>query len=257
MGFRAREPARRRRHSANRGEWSRVRQRRRPVGADRGDPLGRPRSNRAGDQRVRRQAPGGSAAAKRPATIWRSRYDPRVVNVPIRAGENQGRTIAHRNVVRSLSVLGRWKGAGRAPAAGGARPDPSLGDPRSERDRRTDHRRREALAKAYAASSFRLCRLRSCGSRKRLRMRMPWGSLRPARRPGCRRWPAPGSSAAAGSGGCLRPWDRGAEVGQLLGLQGIDLEVLRLGVLADHHALVEHSPGEMNSTPRSSSALSA
>ena len=52
----------------------------------------------------------GSAAAKRPATIWLVRYDPRVVNVPIRAGENQGRTIAHRNVVRSLSVLGRWTG---------------------------------------------------------------------------------------------------------------------------------------------------
>src|SRR6187402_928107 len=30
-----------------------------------------------------------------------------------------------------------------------------------------------------------------------------------------------------------------AEVGQLLGLERVDLEVLRLGVLADHHALVE------------------
>src|SRR3954449_7005705 len=36
---------------------------------------------------------------------------------------------------------------------------------------------------------------------------------------------------------------RGAEVGELLGLEGIDLEVLGLGVLADDHALVEHLPG--------------
>ena len=31
----------------------------------------------------------------------------------------------------------------------------------------------------------------------------------------------------------------GAEVGELLGLLGVDLEVLRLGVLADHHAGIE------------------
>src|SRR4051794_30038702 len=35
----------------------------------------------------------------------------------------------------------------------------------------------------------------------------------------------------------------GAEVGELLGLQGVDLEVLGLGVLADHHAFVEHLAG--------------
>ncbi len=52
----------------------------------------------------------GPGSAKRPATIWLVRYDPRVVNVPIRAGENGGRTIAHRNVVRSMSSLGEWNG---------------------------------------------------------------------------------------------------------------------------------------------------
>jgi len=31
--------------------------------------------------------------------------------VPIRAGENGGRTIAHRNVVRQLVRLGQWTGA--------------------------------------------------------------------------------------------------------------------------------------------------
>ena len=52
----------------------------------------------------------GGGSAKRPATIWLVRYDVRVLDVPIRAGENGGRTIAHRNVVRSLSSLGQWTG---------------------------------------------------------------------------------------------------------------------------------------------------
>jgi hypothetical protein len=50
------------------------------------------------------------SGANQPATVWLVRYDPRVVNVPIRAGENSGRTIAHRNVVRSLSAIGKWTG---------------------------------------------------------------------------------------------------------------------------------------------------
>ncbi|MEO7635864.1 MAG: DUF1223 domain-containing protein [Sphingomicrobium sp.] len=52
----------------------------------------------------------GMAAAK-PAIVWLVRYDPRVLNVPIRAGENGGRTLPHRNIVRSLQTLGRWRGA--------------------------------------------------------------------------------------------------------------------------------------------------
>ena len=52
----------------------------------------------------------GGGAAVRPATIWLVRYDPRALKVPIRAGENGGRTIIHRNVVRSLSAIGKWAG---------------------------------------------------------------------------------------------------------------------------------------------------
>ena len=38
------------------------------------------------------------------------RYDPRIVQVPIRAGENGGATLPHRNVVREVAMLGTWNG---------------------------------------------------------------------------------------------------------------------------------------------------
>jgi len=38
------------------------------------------------------------------------RYDPRVRNVNIGRGENEGRVLPHRNVVTGLRVLGTWKG---------------------------------------------------------------------------------------------------------------------------------------------------
>jgi hypothetical protein len=44
------------------------------------------------------------------ADIWLVRYDPRTIQVAIRAGENGGRTIAHRDVVRQLIRIGRWSG---------------------------------------------------------------------------------------------------------------------------------------------------
>jgi hypothetical protein len=52
----------------------------------------------------------GKAATSQPATIWLVRYDVRSLSVPIRAGENGGRTLVHRNVVRSLVAIGTWKG---------------------------------------------------------------------------------------------------------------------------------------------------
>jgi hypothetical protein len=44
------------------------------------------------------------------ADVWLVRYDPRVVEVEIRRGENAGRTLPHKNVVRELVLLGRWEG---------------------------------------------------------------------------------------------------------------------------------------------------
>jgi len=77
------------------------------------------------DQALRRaaQAPGGpqvtlaagqvevaGAAPKRPADVWLVRYDPKTVQVSIRRGENGGKTLPHKNVVRELTRLGGWRG---------------------------------------------------------------------------------------------------------------------------------------------------
>lgn len=52
----------------------------------------------------------GTAAAGKAATVWLVRYDPRSRDVPIRAGENGGRTLPHRGIVRELVKLGDWNG---------------------------------------------------------------------------------------------------------------------------------------------------
>jgi hypothetical protein len=38
------------------------------------------------------------------------RYDPNIIQVPIQRGENGGRTLPHRNVVREVARLGSWDG---------------------------------------------------------------------------------------------------------------------------------------------------
>jgi hypothetical protein len=52
------------------------------------------------------------------ASVWLVRYDPRTLQVAIGAGENGGRTLPQRNVVRELVRLGPWTG----PAASFALP---------------------------------------------------------------------------------------------------------------------------------------
>ena len=44
------------------------------------------------------------------ANIWLVRYDPQTHNVAVRSGENSGRTLPHKNIVRSLVKLGEWSG---------------------------------------------------------------------------------------------------------------------------------------------------
>ena len=55
------------------------------------------------------------------------RYDPRVVEVVVKRGENAGKTLLHRNVVREMILLGHWLGeaAKFSQPAGG---DPGLAE---------------------------------------------------------------------------------------------------------------------------------
>jgi hypothetical protein len=46
----------------------------------------------------------------KPAQVWLVRYDPNIVQVPVKRGENTGKTLPHRNVVRELTKLGAFDG---------------------------------------------------------------------------------------------------------------------------------------------------
>src|SRR5664279_2114848 len=45
------------------------------------------------------------------AQVWLVRFDPKIEQVPISRGENEGRTLPHRNVVKELVKLGDWVGS--------------------------------------------------------------------------------------------------------------------------------------------------
>ncbi len=63
---------------------------------------------------------GPGVAPRGGADVWLVRYDPRIVRVPVKAGENTGKTLPVRNVVRALTRLGQWDGRAaqfRYPAA--------------------------------------------------------------------------------------------------------------------------------------------
>ena len=51
-----------------------------------------------------------AGAAGRGADVWLVRYDPRIIQVAIKRGENGGKTLPHKNIVRELTRLGRWTG---------------------------------------------------------------------------------------------------------------------------------------------------
>ncbi len=67
---------------------------------------------------------GGSAQR---GTIYLVRYDPHILQIPIKAGENGGRTLPHRNVVREFVVLGHLSRSAQTIALPAARrPDLKL-----------------------------------------------------------------------------------------------------------------------------------
>ena len=85
------------RSRTGRARWARQPGRSRPGRA--GDPF----RGRDGRGRRGRVAAGG-------AEVWLARYDPRIVEVAVRRGENAGRTLPHKDVVHEMILLGRWHG---------------------------------------------------------------------------------------------------------------------------------------------------
>ena len=53
---------------------------------------------------------GAATAPPQGADVWLVRYDPRTLEVQVRRGENAGKTLPHRNIVRELVRLGGWGG---------------------------------------------------------------------------------------------------------------------------------------------------
>jgi hypothetical protein len=71
----------------------------------------------------RRVDVGSARVAKGGAEVWLIRYDPRAVEVAVKAGDNRGQTVVQKNVVREIRRLGSWRGrpqAYRLPAAADA-----------------------------------------------------------------------------------------------------------------------------------------
>jgi hypothetical protein len=57
---------------------------------------------------------GAAPAPRAGVDVWLVRYDPRTVQVPVRRGENGGKTLPHKNVVHDLVRLGGWEGQARS-----------------------------------------------------------------------------------------------------------------------------------------------
>lgn len=70
-----------------------------------------PAIRRPSPDRIRVSA---GAVPKGGAEVWLIRYDPRAREVEIPKGENRGKTLAYRNVVRELHRLGSWSGKSKA-----------------------------------------------------------------------------------------------------------------------------------------------
>ena len=63
---------------------------------------------------ARRVDVGSGRVAKGGAEVWLIRYDPRAVEVQVKAGDNRGDTVVQKNVVRQIQRLGAWRGKPQA-----------------------------------------------------------------------------------------------------------------------------------------------
>jgi hypothetical protein len=70
---------------------------------------------------------GAGAAPAGGADVWLARYIPGAVEVAIPRGENAGRTLPYKHVVREMVLLGQWKGEAATFSLPGAG-DPSLAE---------------------------------------------------------------------------------------------------------------------------------
>jgi hypothetical protein len=57
---------------------------------------------------------GAAAAPAQGADVWLVRYDPRMLEVPVLHGENAGKTLPHKNIVREMVRLGGWTGGAQS-----------------------------------------------------------------------------------------------------------------------------------------------
>jgi hypothetical protein len=57
---------------------------------------------------------GSGRAGHGGADVWLVRYDPTTQSVSVKRGDNKGRTVVERNVVRELTRLGGWSGRSKA-----------------------------------------------------------------------------------------------------------------------------------------------
>lgn len=62
----------------------------------------------------RRVDVGSGRVARGGGEVWLIRYDPRAVEVAVKAGDNRGETVVQRNVVREIRRLGAWRGKPQA-----------------------------------------------------------------------------------------------------------------------------------------------
>jgi hypothetical protein len=62
----------------------------------------------------RRVDVGTGPAPRGGGEVWLIRYDPREVEVAVKAGDNRGETVVQKNVVRQMTRLGVWRGRPKA-----------------------------------------------------------------------------------------------------------------------------------------------